>query len=135
MSQLKGKTAVVLGAASKGNMAQVIAKRFADEGAKVLVSGRNEEELARFSGDIDGSYAICDITDHKQVTQLAEQASQDLGSVDIAINATGWGLAKPLLDLEDDDLDRMVDIQFKGCLLYTSPSPRDQRGSRMPSSA
>ena len=114
MSQLKGKTAVVLGAASKGNMAQVIAKKFADEGAKVLVGGRNEEELTRFSTEIGGSFAICDITDHKQVTQLAEQASQELGSVDIAVNATGWGLAKPLLDLEDNDLDRMVDIQFKG---------------------
>ena len=114
MPQLKGKTAVVIGAASPGNMAQEIAKRFANEGAKVLVSGRNEEELAAFSSKINGSYAICDITDHDQVTQLAEHAQTQLGSVDIAINATGWGLAKPILDVEDEELERMVALQFKG---------------------
>ena len=103
MSQLKDKTAVVIGAASSGNMAQVIAKRFADEGAKVLVSGRNEEELAAFSKQIGGSYALCDITDHDQVKQLAEQAQAQLGSVDVAVNATGWGLAKPILEVEDDE--------------------------------
>ena len=34
-----------------------------------------------------------------------------------------------------DGHDYLADVQAKGCLLYTSPSPRDQRGSRMPSSA
>ena len=33
------------------------------------------------------------------------------------------------------DIVRIVTAWFRGCLLYTSPSPRDQRGSRMPSSA
>ena len=37
--------------------------------------------------------------------------------------------------LENDDIHRICDIITKTCLLYTSPSPRDQRGSRMPSSA
>ena len=34
-----------------------------------------------------------------------------------------------------NNLGQTFDIGFNGCLLYTSPSPRDQRGSRMPSSA
>ena len=114
MSQLIDKTAVVIGAASSGNMAQVIARRFASEGANVVVSGRNEDELKAFSDQIGGSYILCDITDHNQVTQLAEQAKAQLGSVNIAVNATGWGLAKPILDVEDQELDRMVDLQFKG---------------------
>ena len=96
MAQLQGKTAVILGAASAGNMAQVIAQRFAQEGANVMLSGRNEEELAKFSGEIGGSFAICDICDHQQVKKLAETAQAKFDSVDIAINATGWGLAKPL---------------------------------------
>jgi len=114
MSQLKGKTAVVLGAASAGNMAQVIAQRFADEGADVMVSGRNEEELTKFAEKIGGSYCLCDITHHDQVTKLANHAQKTFSSVDIAVNATGKGLAKPLTELEDTDLDNIVDIQFKG---------------------
>ena len=62
MSQLIDKTAVVIGAASAGNMAQVIARRFASEGANVVVSGRNEDELKAFSDQIGGSYILCDIT-------------------------------------------------------------------------
>lgn len=114
MSQLKNKTAVVLGAAKSGNMAQTIAQRFADEGAKVMVSGRNEDELSSFAKKINGTYAMCDITDHKQVTNLAERAQIELGSIDIAVNASGWGLGKPIYDVEDDELDNMVSVQFKG---------------------
>ncbi|MET0545345.1 MAG: NAD(P)-binding domain-containing protein, partial [Caulobacterales bacterium] len=46
MARLKDKAALVLGAAGKGNMGQVIARRLADEGAKVVVAGRHEDELA-----------------------------------------------------------------------------------------
>ena len=41
---------------------------------------------------------------------------------------------KPLLDLPDTDREFIFNT-LETCLLYTSPSPRDQRGSRMPSSA
>ena len=47
----------------------------------------------------------------------------------------------PLIQLKEQDIQRELDkrkpgqSKFTTCLLYTSPSPRDQRGSRMPSSA
>ena len=132
MSQLKGKTAVVLGAASAGNMAQVIAQRFASEGARVLVSGRKKQELIDFSNKIGGTYAICDITDHDQVRQLSEEAQAQLGSVDIAVNATGWGLAKPILDVEDDELDRMVALQFKGVHYFLAEFVRTMMSNSTP---
>lgn len=112
--QLNKKSLVILGAAKAGNMAQVIAERFVEEGAKVMVSGRNEEVLSEFANKIGGSYCICDVTDHDQVKMLAQQAKQEFGSVDVAINATGWGLAKALHEVEDSELDTMVSIQFKG---------------------
>lgn len=132
MTQLKDKTAVVIGAATSGNMAQVIAKRFADEGAKVLLSGRNEEELAAFSDQIGGSYFLCDMTDHEQVKQLAEHAQNKFGSVDIALNATGWGLAKPILEVEDEELDRMVALQFKGVHYFLAEFVRTMMANSTP---
>lgn len=114
MTQLKNKSAVILGAASAGNMAQVIAERFAAEGAKVMVSGRNKDELSSFADKINGSYSLCDITDHEQVKSLADHAQKEFGSVDIAVNATGIGLAKALIDVEDSELDNIVSVQFKG---------------------
>ncbi len=114
MGQLEGKTAVVLGAASAGNMGQVIAKLFASEGAKVMVAGRKKEPLAAIADEIGGSYALCDITDHAQVHALAGKAKTEFGRVDAAINCTGWGLLSNLLETTQEDLDAITDLQFKG---------------------
>lgn len=114
MSRLKGKGAVVIGAASRDNMGQVIARRFAGEGATVVVAGRRMEELERFAGEIGGHALACDLTDPDQVNALARGAKERLGQVDIALNATGWGLLKPFLETTAEELERITALQFKG---------------------
>ena len=51
-----------------------------------------------------------------------------------ATGIVGEGLLN-ILKSRDFPINEIVAIASKSCLLYTSPSPRDQRGSRMPSSA
>ena len=114
MGQLEGKSAVVLGAASKDNIGQTIARLFAKEGAKVMVAGRNEGVLADCAEEIGGAYAICDITDHGAVHALADKAKDEFGRVDAAINCVGWGLLANLLETSQEDLDAITDLQFKG---------------------
>lgn len=118
MTRLKDKAAIVLGAAGAGNMGQVIARRFAEEGAKVLVAGRHENELKRFSAEIRGAYAICDITKRADLDALAEEATRTFGGVDIAVNATGWGLVKRFEKTTEDDLDAITALQFKGPFFF-----------------
>ncbi len=118
MGQLQGKSAVVLGAAGPGNMGQVIARRFAAEGAKVLVAGRHLEPLQALADEIGGHAAVCDITQRDQVFALAETAKTKLGGVQIAVNATGWGLLKPFLDNTQDELRAMTDLQFIGPFFF-----------------
>ena len=118
MGRLTGKAAVVLGAANQGNMGQVIARRFRDEGAQVTVAGRKLDELTRFAAEIGGHALPCDITDRAQVMALGRDAVAAMGSVSIAVNATGWGLLKPFLDNTDEELDAMMDVQFKGPFLF-----------------
>ena len=118
MGKLQGKGAVVLGAANRDNMGQVIARRFHDEGATVVVAGRRMDELQRFAGEIGGHALPCDIADHDQVHALAREAKARLGHVDIALNATGWGLLKPFLETTPEELDRITDIQFKGTFYF-----------------
>ncbi len=114
MARLDGKKAVILGAASKDNMGQIIARQFTAEGAEVLVAGRKEDVLSDCAKEIGGHYALCDITDHTQVQALADTAAAKMGRIDAAINTTGWGLLKPLTETTDDELDTIVDLQFKG---------------------
>jgi NAD(P)-dependent dehydrogenase (short-subunit alcohol dehydrogenase family) len=114
MGRLEGKKAVVLGAAGRDNMGQAIARLFAKEGAEVLVAGRHAEPLAELATEIGGHHAICDITDRARVHALARAAAERMGRVDAAVNCTGWGLMASLLEISQQDFDRIVDLQLKG---------------------
>ena len=118
MGRLEGKGAVVLGAAGRDNMGQVIARRFAEEGATVLVAGRKQDELARFASEIGGHWAQCDITRRDDVFALADTAKSKLGNVQIGVNATGWGLLKPFLENTEEELKAISDLQFVGPIYF-----------------
>lgn len=128
---LKGKVAVILGAAGNNNMGQVIARYMAEAGAQVLVAGRHTEELERFAATINGAWAVCDITNRQQVDALFATTLERYDKVDIAVNATGWGLLKPFLETSGDELDRMQDLQFKGPFMFMQAAVHamDQGGS------
>lgn len=114
MGRLEGKCAVVLGASSPGNMGQHIARRLLAEGASVLVSGRKEDVLSEFADANGCSWARCDLTDKASVDALADAAVQRLGAIDIAVNATGWGLLKGFLETTHDELMAMTMLQYVG---------------------
>ena len=114
MGRLDGKCAVVLGAASRDNMGQVIARRFTAEGAKVLVAGRHLDELERLAAEIGGHAAYCDITRLPDLEALGQAAAAAMGSVSIAVNATGWGLLKPFLETTTEELLRITALQYIG---------------------
>jgi NAD(P)-dependent dehydrogenase (short-subunit alcohol dehydrogenase family) len=114
MGRLQGKCAVILGAAARDNMGQVIARRFRAEGAKVLVAGRHLDELERLAGEIGGYAARCDITKLADLEALRETALASMGSVSIAVNATGWGLLKPFLETSAAELLQMTALQYIG---------------------
>ena len=114
MGRLEGKKAVVLGAAGRDNMGQVIARRLRDEGAQVVVAGRKMGELERFAREIGGHAAACDITSETDVNALAKTAATAMGGIDIVVNATGWGLLKGFLETTREELDQMTALQYIG---------------------
>ncbi len=118
MGRLDGKHAIVIGAANRDNMAQVIARRFTQEGARVAVAGRKMDELGRFADEIGGIAIHCDITVRADVFNLAETVRKEFGSVDIAVNATGWGFLKGFLETTEEEFDAMSALQFKGPFLF-----------------
>jgi len=118
MGRLEGKVAIVLGAAGANNMGQVIARRLAVEGVRVVVAGRRLSELEAFAAEIGGVAAACDITRREDSLALAETAKARLGGVDIAVNATGWGFLSPFLDNTEADLRKITDLQFIGPFFF-----------------
>lgn len=119
MADLAGKIAVVVGAANRDNMAQVIARRLASDGARVIVAGRKPEELERLAGEIGGlAVTGCDLTSEADLARLGETARETFGGIDIAVNATGWGLLKPFLDTTKAEIEQMTALQFTGAILF-----------------
>lgn len=118
MRRFENKTAVVIGAAERGNMGQAIARRLADEGARVVVASRREDLLAEFAAEIGGLAKACDITRRSDVFALADFARAGTGRLDIAVNATGLALGGPFLEFAEDDLDKLIALQFKGAFFF-----------------
>lgn len=114
MGRLEGKVAVILGAAGHNNMGQSMARRFAAEGARVVIGGRHEAPLASLAAEIGGAHHGCDITKKAEVEAIADFAVNRYGRIDVAVNCTGWGLLAKLLDTTEEQLDQLAALQFKG---------------------
>jgi NAD(P)-dependent dehydrogenase (short-subunit alcohol dehydrogenase family) len=126
--RLKNKAALVLGAGGRGNMGQAIARRFAAEGARLVVSGRNLAELHMLSQELDGLAVACDITSFTGIERLVAQTTEHLGGIDIAVNCVGLNLGRAFLDTTEADLQRLYEIQFKGPFQFLQavlPAMRD----------
>ncbi len=85
--RLDGRVCVVTGGCSGIGLATV--RRFASEGARVVVGDVDDERGAEVAAEVDGLYVHCDVTDAVQVEELFRTAKDALGSVDVAFNNAG----------------------------------------------
>ncbi|MDA8534255.1 SDR family oxidoreductase [Pseudomonadales bacterium] len=114
---LQGKTAVVIGASGQHNFGVAIAKRLAQNGAKVVVSGRRLEPLQALAQEIDGLAIACDMSDAASIEALFSAAKAQTGRVDIAINSAGGLAASPIAMLTPEQIQPTLDVSFIGALL------------------
>jgi NAD(P)-dependent dehydrogenase (short-subunit alcohol dehydrogenase family) len=127
--RLQNKVAVILGAAGRDNMGQVIARRFAAEGARVVVGGRNGHELVALARELNGEHLACDVTRKADVAALADAAVRRCGRIDVAVNCTGWAPLSKLLETTEEELDRLSALQFKGTYFFLQTMVRAMAAS------
>lgn len=121
MSRLEGKVAVVTGANS--GVGAAIAKLFAAEGARVVMSARREaalEEVAAQIAEAGGEALVVptDISKPEDPENLMAAAAERFGRIDVLVNNAGileQGL-KPIDRFDDEDLDRIVETNQKGTM-------------------
>lgn len=117
--RLKGKTAVVTGAAS--GFGKGIAERFAAEGARVALLDLNEAGARDAAAPLDGAIALaCDVSKAASVEQAFGAAFDAFGKVDILVNNAGWSHRnQPLLEVDEETFDRVYAINVKSIYLTT----------------
>ncbi|RAJ37387.1 glucose 1-dehydrogenase [Pedobacter cryoconitis] len=115
MSQkLKDKVAVVTGGSSGIGLG--IAKRFAEEGARVAITGRNQATIneALVAIGPNGLGIQGDVSNLNDLTRIYQTVEEKFGKVDILIVNAGVYILGPLADFTEEQFDKVSDINFKG---------------------
>ncbi|WP_071673908.1 SDR family oxidoreductase [Nioella nitratireducens] len=114
--RLDGKTAIVTGAGS--GFGAGIARRFAAEGATVMVADLNAEAAGAIAQEIGGIAQETDVADGDSVKAMAQAALAAWGRVDILVNNAGiTHLPKPLETVTEDEFDRVLNVNAKSVYL------------------
>ena len=128
---LKGKSVLVTAAAGAG-IGFAAARRAAEEGARaVFLSDVHERRLAeavvaiqRDTG-LDAVHGLlCDVSRQEQVDALIEAAEAKLGGIDVLINNAGLGTEKRLVEISDEEWDRVIGVTLTGTFRMTRAALR-----------
>ena len=119
--RLENKVAIVTGAAS--GFGEGIARRFAAEGAKVVLADLNDQAGRRIAADIEAAggtaaYVHADVTERAEVKAMVEAATTTYGRLDILVNNAGVShLRQPMIEVEEADFDRTFAVNVKAIYL------------------
>lgn len=121
---LSGKIALVTGSA--GGIGKAIAKKFANEGAVVVLNDMNAERLAGAEEEFVGLFGrdnvvsvSLDVTNEEQIQKAFEKASLAFGGIDIVVNNAGLSISKSIEDHSQKDLDLLYNVLVKGQFFVT----------------
>jgi 3-oxoacyl-[acyl-carrier protein] reductase len=120
--RLKDKVTIVTGASS--DIGKAIAKRFAEEGSKVVLIARDFEKLEKARKEIGQDELTasmsCDLTDESQVVQTVKQIIDNYGKIDILVNNAG-AINDPVHfhEMEDSEIKKLIDINLFGVFHMT----------------
>lgn len=120
--KLKGKVAIVTGSTS--GMGRATAELFAREGAKVVVTGRNEEMAKEVVEKIKGEgheaiYVIANMLDLNDVKRIFNRTIEEYGTVDVLVNNAGMLSITPLIDLSIEEWENIFRVNVTAPLYLT----------------
>lgn len=126
--RLKDKVALVTGGGS--GFGEGIVRRFAEEGAQVVVADIDAGRADRVARSIQARSVVADVSAHDQVKAMIQAVVDWHGRLDILINNAGIAQRRgPMLDVSEDDFDRIYAVNVKSIYLsalYAVPQMRAQ---------
>ena len=131
---LKGKVVLVTAAAGTG-IGSSTARRALLEGADVVVSdyherrlGETRDQLAELGlGRVEA--VVCDVTSTEAVDALIASSVDKLGRLDVLVNNAGLGGETPLVDMTDDEWDRVLNVTLNSVMRATRAALRYFKGA------
>ena len=124
---LSGKSAIVTGSAS--GIGREVALTLAANGAAVTVADINLEGAQAVVREIQATAGSAravrvNVTDSAQVADLVSGAASANGSLDVLVNVAGFGFNSPIVDMLEEDWDRVLGVNLKGQFLCSQAAAR-----------
>lgn len=132
-NKLSGKKIIITGGGS--GLGFSMAKKFIQEGADVLISGRNAEKLRKAAETLKCKYLQLDVSDYSSFKRFIETASIELGGINVLVNNAGVSLhEKNFFEVTPEGFDIQMNTNFKGAFFLTQTfisylKKREQRGN------
>jgi len=121
---LSGRIALITGSA--GGIGKAIAKKFAEEGACVVINDMNAERLEEAKEEFKTLFGkdvfatdVLDVTKTDTIEKTLQTATLAFGGVDIIVNNAGLSISKTIEDHVEKDWDLLYDVLVKGQFLVT----------------
>ena len=124
--KLSGKSAIVTGAAQ--GIGYAIARRFLDEGARVVIAdineegGREAEEQLSALGEVH--YIHADVGERLDIHNLVASTMDLFGEIDVLVNNAGIVMGGEFFDISEDDFDKVMRVNLKGAFLASQSAAR-----------
>jgi len=130
---LSGRSAVITAAAGAG-IGGATARRFLEEGARVLIGDAHARRLKEYQARLADEFGArrvaavpCDVTDEDQVRKLFDEAVREHGRLDVVVNNAGLGGTSALVDMTDEQWSRVLDVTLNGTFRCTRAALRRMR--------
>ncbi|HZE61762.1 MAG TPA: SDR family oxidoreductase [Burkholderiales bacterium] len=109
MKGLKDKTVLVTGGG--GAIGRAICRRFAEEGARLLIADRDADAAQRVASECKGTALVFDIADY-----AAAKAALGEHAIDVLVNNAGWDRFQNFVDTKPEEWEKLLDINLRGPL-------------------
>lgn len=135
---ISGRVALVTGG-DKG-LGKAMARGLAQAGADVVIASRHEDEMRRALDEIcagtgrRGAYIVADLSQRHETEQLAQQAMDRMGRVDILVSNAGQLVVQPIDEIVDSDWDRVMKVHVDAAMALTralAPQMKERRWGRI----
>jgi len=117
---MNNKVAVITGASS--GLGASVTQRLSALGYHVCLLGRNEKKIKAVAESLyneDYSIHLLDVSDNKEVENVFNIIKNTVGDVSILFNNAGMGAFDLLEDIEENDINKMIDVNLKGTIYCT----------------
>ena len=124
MRGLKDKRVLITGGA--GGIGTATARRFLDEGSRVVVLDRDETACQRIRRDLPTLQGIidADVSDARAVQRALAELDDLLGGLDVLINNAGISIRKPFMDITPEQWRAVIDVNLNGMFFVAQQAAR-----------